>query len=87
MSDTSGYRVESMPTDRWARRHADDFDNAFGNLIRGNRLDGTVVVLWQGEELVDDRRVGDDEVDETVDAILADNGLERADVSAWDLDE
>lgn len=70
--EVNGYELYAEPVEERAKREADDFDNAFGNILRGNNLDGIAVVLEEdGEE---------------VDSITAD-GEEAAVDSAYELAE
>ncbi len=88
MASSSGYRVEAVPTNEWARDSADAFDNAFGNIIRGNDLAGYTVVLYDADgEVIESQGFDDDvDVDEAVERVLESEGVDRDDVDSWDLD-
>ncbi|MFB6144613.1 MAG: hypothetical protein ABEJ98_04855 [Candidatus Nanohaloarchaea archaeon] len=50
--EVDGYELYAEPVEKRARRRADELDNVFGNILRGNNLDGVAVVLEEdGEEL------------------------------------
>lgn len=52
--EVKGYELYAEPVEERAKREADELDNAFGNILRGNNIDGIAVVLEQdGEELED----------------------------------
>ncbi|MHB9287378.1 hypothetical protein ACKVMT_10115 [Halobacteriales archaeon Cl-PHB] len=88
MASSPGYRVEAVATNDWARDEADDFDNAFGNMIRGNGLDGFTIVLYDadGEVLASQGFEDGDDVDGAVETVLDSEGVDRAAVDSWDLD-
>lgn len=68
------------PVEERAKRQADAFDNAFGNIVRGNNLDGIAVVLEQdGEEEVYRKAETEDEA--------VDRALEIGEEYDLDLDD
>ena len=88
MASTPGYRVEAVETEDWARDSADAFDNAFGNIIRGNDLAGYTIVLYDadGEVLASEGFEDDVDVDAAVETVLESEGVDRDAVESWDLD-
>lgn len=59
--ELDGYELYAEPVERRAKREADDLDNAFGNLLRGSKLDGIAVVLEEDGEEVESVKVADEE--------------------------
>ncbi|MDY6771322.1 MAG: hypothetical protein SV186_05225 [Candidatus Nanohaloarchaea archaeon] len=78
-------KLYAEPVEDRAKRQADDLDNAFGSLLRGNNTDGIAVVLEQGDDELAYRTVDDE--DAAVDAaeeIAADHGIELDDGLDYD---
>lgn len=88
MASSSGYRVEAVATETWAKENADDLDNAFGNILRGNDLDGFTVVLYDGdgEVLASEGFEDSENVDDAVERVLAEQNVDRADVESVDVE-
>lgn len=72
------------PVEDRARRQADDLDNAFGNLLRGNNTDGIAVVLEQDGTEEAYRKVGtEDEAVEAAQELGDEYGIDLAEDLAY----
>lgn len=83
MTDNTDLYAE--PVEDRAKRQADDLDNAFGNLLRGNNTDGIAVVLEQGSEEEVYRKVEtEDEAIEAAQELGEEYDLDLEDNLAYD---